>query len=337
MELIDNLSVRFGDDLKSRLAPGAKVRIAASCFSIYAYEALKAELEQIDSLEFIFTSPTFLPEESTDRARKDHREFHIPKRSPERDLYGSDFEVRLRNELTQRAIAKECADWMRRKATFRSNRGRTAMQQFATVSTEATDHAYYPLQGFTAVDLGYEQGDAVSNLITRIDQRPQTTTFLNLFDQVWKDPTKLEDVTDRLREHIASVYQENAPERIYFLILYNIFTEFLQDISTDVLPDDRTGYQDSLIWNKLFNFQRDAATGTPVGNYNPDWAIAFQQGTVKHVYFVAETKGSMSSMDLRKIEESKIACAKKFFARITTDQVKYDMVDSYGKLMELVS
>ena len=76
---------------------------------------------------------------------------------------------------------------------------------------------------------------------------------------------------------------------------------------------------------------------TPVGNYNPDWAIAFQQGKVKHVYFVAETKGSMSSMDLRKIEESKIECARKFFAKITSDQVKYDVVDSYGKLMELVA
>ena len=75
---------------------------------------------------------------------------------------------------------------------------------------------------------------------------------------------------------------------------------------------------------------------TPVGNYNPDWAIAFQEGKVKHVYFVAETKGSMSSMDLRKIEESKIECARKFFTKITSDQVKYDVVDGYGKLMELV-
>ena len=75
---------------------------------------------------------------------------------------------------------------------------------------------------------------------------------------------------------------------------------------------------------------------TPVGNYNPDWAIAFKEGAVKHVYFIAETKGSMSSMELREIEKSKIECARKFFAKITSDQVKYDVVDSYGKLMELV-
>ncbi len=75
---------------------------------------------------------------------------------------------------------------------------------------------------------------------------------------------------------------------------------------------------------------------TPVGHYNPDWAIAFQEGSVKHVYFIAETKGSMSSMNIRKVEEVKIECAEKFFSKITSDQVKYDVVDSYDTLMELV-
>ena len=75
---------------------------------------------------------------------------------------------------------------------------------------------------------------------------------------------------------------------------------------------------------------------TPVGGYTPDWAIAFKQGSVKHIYFIAETKGSMSSMEMREIEKSKIKCATKFFAKITSDQVKYAMVDSYSKLMELV-
>ncbi len=75
---------------------------------------------------------------------------------------------------------------------------------------------------------------------------------------------------------------------------------------------------------------------TPVGDYNPDWAISFKEGTVKHIYFIAETKGSMSSMELREIEQCKIKCAKKFFSKITSEQVKYDVVDNYGKLMELV-
>ena len=261
MELIDNINRLLGDDLKQTLKPGARLKIAASCFSMYAFEALKAELEKIDDLNFIFTSPTFVANEVTDKIRKERKEFHIPKVDRERSLYGSEFEIQLRNKLTQRAIAKECADWMRRKATFKSNRSKAPMQQFACVQSSGTDTAYMPLHGFTAVDLGYQQGNAVSNLVNRMDEPAFATTYLSLFNQIWNDPTKLEDVTSQICDHIASVYQENSPESIYFLMLYNIFNEFLDDIDEDVLPNDRTGYQDTLIWNKLFNFQKDAATG----------------------------------------------------------------------------
>ena len=93
-----------------------------------------------------------------------------------------------------------------------------------------------------------------------------------------------------------------------------------------------------LVYTKL---PRGFQIPTPVGSYNPDWAIAFKHGEIKHIYFVAETKGSMSSMQLSEIEKSKIKCAKKFFEeinkRIATDKVKYDVVNTYGKLMEIVS
>jgi superfamily II DNA or RNA helicase len=261
MEIIDNINHLLGDNLKQTINPGSKLKIAASCFSIYAFEALKKELESIESLEFVFTSPTFVPNEVTDKFKKERREFHIPKAERERSFYGSDFEIQLKNKLTQRAIAKECADWMRRKAIFRSNRGKAPMQQFACVQGKEAEAIYMPLHGFTAVDLGYQQGDAVSNMVNKMDEPTITPTYLSLFDQIWNDTEKLEDVTARLCDHIASVYQENSPERIYFLMLYNIFNEFLEDLNEDVLPNDRTGYQDSLIWQKLFNFQRDAATG----------------------------------------------------------------------------
>ncbi|MCP5358406.1 MAG: DEAD/DEAH box helicase family protein [Pseudomonadales bacterium] len=260
MELIDNISRLLGDDLKQTIRPGTRLKIAASCFSMYAYEALKSELEKIDELHFIFTSPTFVADEVTDKIRKERREFHIPKLDRERSLYGSEFEIQLRNQLTQKAVAKECADWIRRKAKFRSNRSKAPMQQFACVEADGANSAYVPLHGFTAVDLGYNQGNAISNLVNKIEA-PIANAYLSLFDQIWGDSEKLEDVTAQICEHIASVYQENSPESIYFLMLYNIFNEFLDDIDEDVLPNDRTGYQDTLIWNKLFNYQRDAATG----------------------------------------------------------------------------
>ena len=261
MQILDNVNTLWGDDLKETLKPGTKLKIAASCFSIYAFEALKKELEKIDSLEFIFTAPTFVPNEVTDKVSRERREFHIPKQQRERNLYGNEFEIQLKNKLTQRVIAKECADWIRRKATFRSNSTKAPMQQFACLNTENDASTYMPLHGFTAVDLGYQQGDAVSNFITKFDDVPSTQTWLGLFNQIWDDGSKLQDVTDSICSHIESVYQENSPEKIYFLMLYNIFNEFLEDLNEDVLPNDLTGYKDSVVWNKLFNFQRDAATG----------------------------------------------------------------------------
>ena len=160
MKIIDNISSLLGDDLKETITPNSKLQIAASCFSIYAYEALKKELTNIDSLEFIFTSPTFIPSAVTDKVKKERREFFIPqdKQSKgESSLYGTEFEIQLRNKLNQKAIAKECANWIRNKATFKSNTSSSPMQQFAVVNSEENKAAYMPLHGFSAVDLGYHQ------------------------------------------------------------------------------------------------------------------------------------------------------------------------------------
>src|SRR5690606_5435508 len=239
----------------------SRLRIAAAAFSIYAFEALRTELEAVDGFDFIFTSPTFVPQQATDGFRKERREYVIPRVERERGIYGTEFEIQLKNKLTQRAISKECAEWIAKKATFRSNKTKAPMQQFACIENGSENFAYMPLQGFTAVDLGYQKGDAVSNFITKFDEPTMTKTYLDLFEQIWADPSKLEDVTQRICDHTASVYKENSSGRIYFLLLYVIFNEFLEDITEDVLPNDLTGYKNSLVWNKLYNFQRDAVTG----------------------------------------------------------------------------
>ncbi len=261
MEMIDNINRLLGDDLKETVTPGSRLKIAASCFSIYAFEALKTELAHIDSLEFIFTAPTFVPNEVTDRMKKERREFFIPKTQRETGLYGTEFEIQLRNKLTQRAVARECAAWIRKKASFRSNTTKAPMQPFVHVERQGEGTAYMPVNGFTAVDLGYQQSDAVSNFVNRMDDPAHAKMYLQLFNQIWSDPDKVQDVTAAICDHIESVYQENSPERIYFTMLYNIFRDFLEDVDEDVLPKDLTGYQDTLVWNKLFNYQKDAATG----------------------------------------------------------------------------
>jgi ERCC4-related helicase len=258
VEIIDNVNRRLGDDLKDAIRPGSKLRIAAATFSIYAFEALQRELSQVESVEFVFTAPTFVAADATDRVRRERREFFIPQARRESSLYGSEFEIRLRNKLTQRAVARECAEWINNKVTFKSNRTGASIQQFAIVDDTVT---YLPLNGFTAADLGYERGNAVVGLVTKFDEAPSTAAFLSSFDQLWQDQQQVEDVTRLVHDHIASVYAENSPERVYFLILYNLFADFLDEISEDVLPNDRTGYQDTIVWKSLYNFQRDAAVG----------------------------------------------------------------------------
>lgn len=249
MELIDNISKTLKDDLIKELHGGTKVAIAASCFSIYAFEELKAQFKDIEELRFIFTSPTFV----TEKADKQKREFYIPRLSRERNLYGSEFEIKLRNELSQKAIAKECADWIRKKACFKSNRTGENMMGFAAVG----DKAYMPITGFTTVELGCERGDNAYTMINKFEA-PFSQQYLALFNQVWNDSAKMQVVTDKVLDNITNVYKENAPDFLYFVTLYNIFREFLDDLSEDVLPNEATGFKESQIWNKLYNFQKDA-------------------------------------------------------------------------------
>lgn len=256
MDTFNNTTKVVKDDLTKKIKEGSKISIAAACFSIYAYQALQEELEKCDEFRFIFTSPTFVAEKTP----KERKEFYIPRLRREKSLYGTEFEVRLRNELKQKAVAKECADWIRRKAVFRTNTTREGMNNFMVVANPDECYTYMPMNSFTAVDIGCERGNNISNMVTRFEN-PASREFLNLFETVWQDRRKLSDVTNEVIDMISTVYQENPPELIYFMTLYNIFSEFLEDISEDVLPNEATGFQDSAIWHKLYNFQKDAALG----------------------------------------------------------------------------
>lgn len=250
MKIFDNVTDIVRDDLIQIIKKGSKVSIAAECFSMYAYNALKKQLENIDELRFIFTSPTFI----TEAVPKQQREFYIPRLSRESSLYGTEFEIKLRNELTQKDISKECADWIKRKVTFKSNVTNEKMTGFMTVDQST----YMPINGFTTVDLGCERGNNAYYPVQKTESYENAKYFLNLFEQIWNDKKKLQEVTDTVIESISVAYQENSPEFIYFFILYNIFHEFLDDISEDELPNEATGFKQSKIWGMLYDFQKDA-------------------------------------------------------------------------------
>lgn len=250
MKLINNVTETLKDDLSVEIHEGSKLSIAAACFSIYAFQELKKQLTSIDELRFIFTAPTFV----TEKAKKEKREFYIPRLNRERNLYGTEFEIKLRNELTQKAIARECAEWIKKKAVFKSNKSNEDMMGFMNVD----DKNYMPITEFSTVGLGCERGNNAYNYIQKTEA-PMSSAYLSLFDQLWDDKSKLQDVTDEVINSITAAYNENSPDFIYFVTLYNIFNEFLEDISEDELPNEATGFKDSKIWSMLYNFQKDAA------------------------------------------------------------------------------
>lgn len=253
MKIFDNISEIVRDDMAATIKKGSKVSVAAACFSMYAYKELKKQLEGVENFRFIFTSPTF----TTEKASKEKREFYIPRLNRESSLYGTEFEIKLRNEMTQKFIAKECADWIRRKAVFKSNITGENMAGFMTVDSLAEQVAYMPMAGFTTVDIGCERGNNSYNMTNRMEA-PFSTQYMQLFETIWNDRSKMQDVTDVVIENISSAYNENSPEFIYFMTLYHVFSEFLEDISEDVLPNEATGFKESKIWNLLYDFQRDA-------------------------------------------------------------------------------
>ncbi|MCL2153132.1 MAG: SNF2-related protein [Oscillospiraceae bacterium] len=254
MQVFDNVNKTVRDDLAVTIQKGSKLSIAAACFSIYAYQTLKTQLESIDELRFIFTSPSFV----TEKAPKTKREFYIPRLNRERCLYGTEFEIKLRNELSQKAVARECADWIRRKVRFMSNTTSENMSGFLNVITADDQITYMPLGGFTTVDIGCERGNNSYNMMTRFES-PSSSEFVRLFDAVWCDTGKLQDVTEQVIDSITAAYKENPADFLYFFTLYNIFNEFLDDITEDILPNEATGFKESMIWNMLYSFQKDAA------------------------------------------------------------------------------
>lgn len=250
MELLDNVNKTLKDDLGEAIKGGSKIAIAAAFFSIYAYQELKTELEGIDELRFIFTSPTFV----TEKVAKESREFYIPRLQREKGIYGTEFEIKLRNELSQRAIARECADWIRSKATFKSNVTAENLMGFMNVD----DISYSPLNGFTSVDLGCERGNNMFTAIMKTTSAENSRYYISKFNEIWNDKKRLQDVTEEVIDSITAAYKENSPDFLYFVTLYNIFSEFLEDVSEDTLPNEDTGFKSSKVWSMLYNFQRDA-------------------------------------------------------------------------------
>ncbi|AGE29394.1 DEAD/DEAH box helicase family protein [Enterococcus faecium] len=256
MKTLNNTTDKVVDALKEEIQKGSKLKIAAASFSIYAYEALKKELEKIDELEFLFTQNVFTKE----KAHHESKEFFLFEKNNERKLYGSEFEIKVRNELSQKAIAKECADWIRQKVKFRSNQTGENITPMLSVENKDNSSVLQPFNEFSTSELGVVRGNNLNYFSVQLDS-PMSEQYINSFNTLWNDTKNIEDVTAEVLDNITAAYKENAPELIYYIALYNIFREFLSDINQDYIPDERTGFKESKIWNLLYDFQKDAVLG----------------------------------------------------------------------------
>ncbi|NOQ31847.1 MAG: hypothetical protein GQ570_12055 [Helicobacteraceae bacterium] len=255
----DNKINLVGDDLKYSIKKNSKISIASSIFSIYGFECLKKELSKIDEFRFIFTEPSFIDLKSD---TKDIKYFEINATNTQKAIGGSQFEINFKNELKGKSIAKECRKWCESKVKFKTNSNNSSIQPMLLVDNDIEDQlVYVGMDEFSSAGLGYEKDNSILRIINKIDDASTAKEFLTSFNTVWNDETILKDVTDEVVTYINNLYEENSPEFIYYLTLYNIFNEFLEDINDDELANDKTGFKNSLIWNKLYDFQKDAVVG----------------------------------------------------------------------------
>lgn len=268
MEILDNTEgKRLVDSLRANLDDEAKLSIISAHFSLFAFGELREELERLDSVRFLFSEPTFIqdmgrvagsPESDIARRAQGERE---------KALADSSLELTLRNKLNQRALARACTSWLREKVTFRSVQREHMLQLTPSYIVEDSAVSPHLLTGqgatFTLEGLGVERRPDTLTMMTHCagdEAKAQVEFLMATFESVWADDTKTCDVTEQIAHQVEALYTENAPEFIYFLTLYHIFRRFLLE-NQDHNPREDTGFFESVIWGKLYDFQKDAVIG----------------------------------------------------------------------------
>ncbi|MDI9387214.1 MAG: helicase-related protein [Spirochaetota bacterium] len=254
-KLLDNKKHKVIDELRLALEKDSKLSIISAYFTIYAYEGLKKELQKIDSVRFIFTEPTFV--------KKDYelsREFYIERKSAQQALT-NEFEIKLKNELTQAAVSKECAKWLSDKAEIKSlKKANPAQPRLIHIDSNKDALSINGTVDFTTDGLGISPSTRIDSNIC-LYGKEHTLGFLQSFDELWNDKTAVEDVKQEVLNQMQMLYKENTPEFIYFLSLYNVFRDYLDELTEDRIIKSKTGFKDTLIWNKLYKFQKDGVMG----------------------------------------------------------------------------
>ncbi len=244
--------------LKDNIKEGAKLAIVSAYFTIYAYEGMKEQLNQIDKLRFLFGEPSFVKNQGGGSIR----EFSIEKLNRELSVAGTDVELKLKNELNQKSIAKQCANWLREKAEIRSVKNPDFLhgKSYIVENKDGSCFSSVGSSNFTCGGLGIKPRPNIElNIANKeVDTKQQ---LIEWFEEIWNDDELVEDVKDQVLEYIESMYKDNTPEFIYFFTLYKVFEKSIDELSEEDIVESKIGFKETEVWKRLYNFQRDGVIG----------------------------------------------------------------------------
>ncbi len=245
---------KVGEQVKSSIKDGAKLSIASAFFTVYAYNNLKTELANIEELRFLFTEPTFINNEE-----KEKRQYYLGK---EKNIAGTKYEIKLKNKLQQTKIAKECAKWLKQKAQLKSLIDPEIVESklYLIENEDENNVAIHGSSDFTSDGLGFINSPKL-DLNIYIDDSSSIKQYIDWFNAIWNNKDLVEDVKEDVLNFIEVIYQENTPEFIYFLTLYNVVRDCLDELDEENLINAGTGIKETVIWNKLYAFQKDGVLG----------------------------------------------------------------------------
>ena len=242
--LIDNKKHgKVGDTLKSSINNNSKLSIISSYFTIYSFHYLKNELTNIEDIRLLFSSSTF------------KNDINLLLATPE--------ENRLKNKLQQVKIAKECAAWLKNKAQIKEVKTNNSIpfNLYHIKNQSQEDLAIQGSSNFSSVGLGYTSSNSFA-MNTAVQDKETTRDFLNTFNEIWENDKLVSNIKEKILSNLEEIYKDKSSEFIYFMTLYNIFKDFIGELDEEEIIKTKTGFKDTIVWNKLYNFQKDGVLGS---------------------------------------------------------------------------
>ena len=251
MQILTNKnSELLGEAIKPYIKSKSQISILASYFTIYAFESLKKELSKVDHFRFIFDEPTFINKNPKTNSQKNR----------ENKLFNDIDEIAFRNKLDQVKIARECAHWIKEKVEFKSVTEQSYSNQIMSILTKDEGISILGNKSFSTLGLGYTYTDSILTN-TFLDNTEMTKQYIQIFDTLWNNSELVEDIKTNILNHLEQLYQNNTTEYLYYVTLYNIFRDYLGDIDEDTIVKSKTGFKDTVVWNRLYKFQKDGVLG----------------------------------------------------------------------------